>query len=222
MNTSKARDIAIIGAGGFAREVAWLINDINQAAYVWNLLGYIESNSELVGQACGTSSIIGDDDFLMSYNRELAVVIGIGDPKVIERIHQRIKHQPNLRFPNLIHPSVIWDRAHVQLGCGNIICAGNILTTDIRIGSFNILNLASTYGHDVVIGDYCVINPGVNLSGRVRVGDACLLGTGAVVLERLVIGDHVTVGGGAVVTKNIESGLTVVGIPAKPIVHHQA
>jgi serine acetyltransferase len=48
------------------------------------------------------------------------------------------------------------------------------------------------------------------------------IGTGAVVIdgspeERLTIGDDVTIGAGACVTQSIPSGLTVVGVPAKPI-----
>ena len=105
---------------------------------------------------------------------------------------------------------------------GNVICAGNIITTDIRIGSFNLINLASTYGHDDVIGDCCAFNPGVNLSGRVTIGDRCLLGTNSAVLENVTLGDDVVVGAGAVVTKNIDSGLTVVGIPARPLVRNSA
>jgi acetyltransferase-like isoleucine patch superfamily enzyme len=63
-----------------------------------------------------------------------------------------------------------------------------------------------------------VFNPGVNLSGGVTVGDRCLLGTGSLVLETLTLGNDVIVGGGAVVTKNVDPGLCVVGIPAKPLV----
>jgi UDP-3-O-[3-hydroxymyristoyl] glucosamine N-acyltransferase len=80
------------------------------------------------------------------------------------------------------------------------------------------MNLASTVGHDAEIGDCNVINPGVNLSGRVKVGNGCLIGTGACILENRSIRDKVIVGGDAVVTKDISAGLTVEGIPAKPLV----
>lgn len=211
------KNIVILGASGFAREVAWLIKEINRQTPEWNFLGYVDAGADKVGQPCGDSVIVGDDAFLESYPDELHAVIGIGRPPIITRLRQKLARLPHLRFPNLIHPSVLWDRDRVQLGVGNMICAGNILTTDICIGSFNILNLASTYGHDAVVGDHCVINPGVNLSGGVRVGDACLLGTSCTILENLTLGEGVTVGAGALVHRDVAAGLTVVGIPAKPL-----
>jgi sugar O-acyltransferase (sialic acid O-acetyltransferase NeuD family) len=211
-------DIVIIGAGGFAREVAWLIKDINTQDNNWNFLGYIESDRSRIGQSCGDAFVIETDEWLLRQEKELYLVIGIGNPQIIDRIRHKLVQNKYLHFTNLIHPGVLSDRNRCQLGVGNIICAGNILTTDIKIGSFNILNLASTYGHDVTIGDCCVFNPGVNLSGGVTVGDRCLLGTGSLVLETLTLGNDVIVGGGAVVTKNVDPGLCVVGIPAKPLV----
>jgi len=45
----------------------------------------------------------------------------------------------------------------------------------------------------------------------------CLIGTGATILQDIHIKSDVTIGAGAVVTKNIEKGVTVIGIPAKPL-----
>lgn len=210
------QNIVILGASGFAREVAWLIKDINRQTPTWNFLGYVDASPERVGQPCGDATVVGDDSFLEQYPDELHVVIGIGRPPIIARLRQKLERLPHLRFPNLVHPTVLWDRDRMALGVGNIICAGNIFTTDIRIGSFNICNLASTYGHDAVIGDHCVINPGVNLSGGVHLGHGCLLGTSCTILENLTLNDNVTVGAGALVTRDVAEGLTVVGIPAKP------
>ena len=35
------RDLIIIGAGGFGREVAWLVERINKKSIVWNLIGFV-------------------------------------------------------------------------------------------------------------------------------------------------------------------------------------
>jgi maltose O-acetyltransferase len=52
----------------------------------------------------------------------------------------------------------------------------------------------------------------------VEVGNGSKIGTGACLLENRSISDKVIVGGGAVLTKDISAGLTVEGIPAKPLV----
>jgi len=36
------RRLLIVGAGGFAREVAWLVDDINRANPTWELVGFLD------------------------------------------------------------------------------------------------------------------------------------------------------------------------------------
>ena len=40
-------DIAILGAGGFGREIACLIDKINQNKPQWNLIGFFDDNNDL-------------------------------------------------------------------------------------------------------------------------------------------------------------------------------
>jgi sugar O-acyltransferase (sialic acid O-acetyltransferase NeuD family) len=121
-----------------------------------------------------------------------------------------------LHFESMVHPKAILGR-NIKISDGTIICAGNILTTDIQIGKYVLLNLACTVGHDCVIEDDVVISPGCNISGGVRIGQGAYIGTGAKILEGLKIGQHAIVGAGAVVTKDIPDGVVAVGVPAKVV-----
>ena len=44
------KDIAIYGAGGFGKEVACLINRINEKDPSWNLIGFFDDNPAKKGQ----------------------------------------------------------------------------------------------------------------------------------------------------------------------------
>lgn len=40
------KDIVIIGTGGIGREVAWIIEEINNINSTWNIIGFIDDNSK--------------------------------------------------------------------------------------------------------------------------------------------------------------------------------
>jgi acetyltransferase-like isoleucine patch superfamily enzyme len=106
---------------------------------------------------------------------------------------------------------------------GNIVTAGVCFTNNIETGNFGIYNLNATIGHDCVIKDFINIAPGANISGNVCLDELSYIGTGAAVLQgrdmnkKILIGRGSMVGAGAVVTKNVGAGLTVAGVPAKPL-----
>ena len=79
------------------------------------------------------------------------------------------------------------------------------------------VNLACTLGHESRIGEGSVLNPTVNISGGVVLDKGVLVGTGAQILQYVQIGEGATVGAGAVVNRDVPAGVTVVGIPAKPL-----
>lgn len=203
------KNIVIVGNGGFAREIEFLISRLNESNPTWNFLGYVdnETQGELVW---------GNDDELMQYDKELYVAIAIGTSSVRYKLHSIYVENPYLKFPNLIDPSVILS-SHIEMGEGNIICAGSILTVDIKMGDFNIINLDCTIGHDVVIENYVTINPSVNLSGNTYVKSLCNLGTGSQVIQGKKIGKNVILGAGAVVVDDIADDCVAVGVPAKII-----
>jgi sugar O-acyltransferase (sialic acid O-acetyltransferase NeuD family) len=212
------RRLFIIGTGGLAREMAMLAEGINSREHKWEIAGFIAKGEAEIGKDLGIASIVGDDNWLLTQDFEADIVIGIGLPKIrAKAILPYLEWGNKFAFPNLIHPSAKLDYQRVELGDGNAITAGCNFTCDIQVGNYSLFNLNTTVGHDAVIGDFNVINPGANISGGVKLGNRILIGTGCQILENITIGDEAILGAGAVVTKNIPSGLTVVGVPAKPI-----
>jgi sugar O-acyltransferase (sialic acid O-acetyltransferase NeuD family) len=206
------KNIVIIGAGGFGREVKWLIDEINEVGRQWNFLGFIDDNLSK-GTIVNDSIVIGDLAWLNEQN--LNVVCAIGDPNVKKRVLDQLTNSDN-KYPVLIHPDVRMSK-FIDIGEGTIICSGCILTVNIKIGKHVIINLDSTVGHDAIIGDYSTILPSVNISGHVNIEELVSVGTGAKIIQELSIGRNTIIGAGAIVTKDIPKNVVAVGIPAKPI-----
>src|ERR1039457_4565831 len=62
--SSYRKKIAIIGAGGFAREVAWLIRDINRVTPQFEFLGFLVSNTSLLHETDSRDEVLGDFNWL--------------------------------------------------------------------------------------------------------------------------------------------------------------
>lgn len=209
-------NILIIGAGGFGREVEWLINRINNSNNnQWNLIGYVDDNVQK-GTAITKLKVVYNTDELLKLEEKTNVVIAIGNAKVRKLIYNKIKENKNLSFPNLVDPSAII--GEVDMGIGNIICAGTIATVNIKINNFNIINLDCTIGHDDVLADFITVYPSVNISGNTTINEVVEIGTGTQIIQGKNICSNVIIGAGAVVVKDIGEEGTYIGIPVKKIV----
>lgn len=207
------KDIVIIGAGGFGREVAWLIEDINKEKTEWNILGFVDDDESIQGSKINGYTVIGNINWLKK--QQVNVVNAIGDPIIKKKVMDKLQGSKNI-YPVLIHPSVVYsDR--VNFGQGSIICAGNIITVDVKIGNHVIINLDCTVGHDANIGDFTTILPSVNISGYVTTEECVSVGTGSAIIQGVKIGEDTVVGAGSIVIKDLPTNCTAVGAPAKPI-----
>lgn len=207
-------DLVIYGAGGFGRETALLIEQINTHRPQWNVLGYCD-DGKTAGEKVGAVDILGGMERLNDVREELNVVIAIADPGIREQIKNNLSNS-FLRFPTLVHPSVKLNGT-CQIGEGSILCAGSIVTVDVTIGAFAIVNLNCTLGHDCILKDFTSLMPAVNVSGSVRIGRSSYIGAGAILLQGITIGDYSLVGAGAVVNKSFDNHKKIMGVPARAI-----
>ena len=209
--------VAIVSSGGFAREVLTLINAINEKEQKFEVVGFIDNDKSKLVHGY---PIIGSDDEVNKTTEPLSVVIAVGEPGLKEKIRNKYTN-PLITFPSLIHPTtIISDSDNIEIGIGCIICAGCILTTDIKIKDFVTLNLQCTVGHDTIINDYSAFMPSVNISGEVCIRKGVYVGTGAKIINQVEIGENTIVGAGAVVSKSLPANCTAVGVPAKTIKFH--
>lgn len=208
--------LIIIGASGFGREVAWLVERINKVTPTWSLLGFIDDNEELQGKNVDGYPVLGQTKDVGKF-MQAHFVCAVGSSRTREKIiHNILQQMPSIKFATLIDPSVLVSD-HVAIGEGTIICAHTILTVNITIGCHVIINLDCTVGHDAILHDFVTLYPSVNVSGITEIGRCSELGTGTQMIQCKTVGDYSIVGAGAVIVKSIPSNCTAVGSPAKPI-----
>lgn len=194
----------IIGAGGFGREVYWSLNPIERN----NTVFFVEDE-----YWDGTDKKILPLSLFETNKYE--IIVAIADSKHRQRIVESLPKKT--KFFTHIHPTAQIQGEDVIIGEGGIICAGTIITTNVKIGKHAHINLITTIGHDCVIGDYFTTAPGVQISGNETIGNRVYFGTRSCIKQKLKVCDDVTIGMNAGVTKDIIESGTYVGTPAKKI-----
>lgn len=206
----------MIGAGGFAREVCFLLEDNNAVNPEWNIWGYLTPDRSV--DQIGRYPVFHDDKILFDHPGINAVCC-IGSAETRKKAVAPYL-DADIAFPNIIsRHAVLSDSVH--MGRGNIICASSVLTVDINIGDFLLCNLSCCVGHDVKIGSFVTLYPKAAISGNVTIGNGVEVGTGSSIIQGISIGESTILGAGTVVVRDVEPNVTAVGVPAKVIKHHE-
>lgn len=195
------KDIVIIGAGGIGREVAWIIEEINEVNPTWNIIGFVDDNSEMWGKELNGYRVLGGLDILDKLESKPEVIVAIANCRVKKDIVSRLNGK--FDFATVIYPSVRISR-FIEIGQGSIIYPGVILTVNTKIGNHVLISGNCGVGHDTVIGDYSSVLWGSNFSGFDTVGEECFIGVGTKVIQGIKIGIGRKVEAGTVVTEDIK------------------
>jgi len=194
-------ELAIIGAGGFAREVKqWAL--MSQATGLFPLTFYVSDH--LAAPPNRPLSQLDPD-------RSMAVV-AIGDPNARAKVVQWLRQ--GQRFTTVVHKTAI---NQSQANDGLIMCPYSVITTDCQLGKHVHMNLHSDIGHDCIIGDFVTLAPGARVSGKCNIGEGVYIGSNAVIREGVTIAPWSTIGANCVVLHDITEAGTYAGVPAKRI-----
>ena len=211
------KKIAIYGAGGFGREVACLLNKINEEEPTWELVGFFDDGIEIGTQVSHFGKVLGGINELNAWPTELSIAITIGSPKIVQGLVSKITNT-NILFPNIIAPTVYFaDPETFKIGRGNIIQKHCSFSCDVTIGDFNVMDGADVFGHDDVVGSFNTFMPAMRISGEVIIGDGNFFGVGSIILQQIKVGNNIRLGAGSVLMRKPKEGFLYMGNPAKKV-----
>ncbi len=201
--------VLVLGAGGHGRVVAEVARSIG-----YTVEGFVDDGVP-VGTTVLGAAVLGTMGWLLGQPTR-RVALALGDNRRREQLQQQLEaagHQPE----TMVHTAA-WVSPSATLGPGTVVMARAVVNAEARIGRGVIVNTGAIVEHECLVGDFVHLSPGATLGGRARIGARSHIGLGASVIHLGEVGADCVVGAGATVIKGrIADGLTVVGVPARPM-----
>ena len=204
--------VLVIGGGGHAKVVL----EIFAESGLFEVIGCVtqESSESRVLDV----PVLGDDSCIprLYSSGVRKAFVAVGNNRSRRRL-ANLARTAGFELVNAISPHAIISK-RAELCPGTVIMPGVVINSCSRFGEGCIVNTGATVDHDCVIEDWVHLAPGTVVSGNVCVREGAFLGVGARVIPKTSIGAWAIVGAGAVVIRDLPSGVTAVGVPARIIV----
>ena len=210
-------DLILIGAGGSAGDIVWMVEELNRISPRWRLRGFLDDDPAKQGTSVCGLPVLGPIAAAVDHDGA-RFVVGIAHyrrPLVRAAIAERL-NLPRERFATLVHPSASVS-PHASVGVGCLVFQNVLICHAASVGDHAFLSPYSIVSHDAVVEDGSTMAPGALLCGGVRLGAGAYAGAQCVIKDGITIGPGAVAGIGSVVIRDVEAHGIVVGNPARSI-----
>ena len=213
------KKIVLIGAGGFGREVASIIEVLNastKTTHKYELLGFLDDGTQYhEGDMINGYPWLGKHEWILEHKNEVVCNCTILNPVIKKEIQEDLCAK-GVTFETIVaYEGFGYIGPYTEIGPGCVLYGGVTISANCKIGAGVVMNQMVNIGHDVTIGDYTSLMPMTAISGGCTIGSEVRIGGHVFVVPQRKIGDKATVAAGSIVFTNVKAGTTVLGNPAK-------
>ena len=206
--------LILIGGGGHCKSCIDVIEQEGKYEIV-GILDLLEKKGEkILGY-----EVIGHDGEYEKYHQqgcEFLITVGqIKSAAIRKKIFEKL-NALDVKLAVVVSPRAYISK-HALIEKGSIVMHNVLVNAGVKIGANCILNSGCNIEHDTVIGEHSHVSTGVFVNGDCIIGNETFIGSNTTISSQVKVSNNVIIGAGSVVIKNIGTGSTVVGVPAKKI-----
>ena len=201
------KKIIIIGASGFGKEIAWVMDRMNCAGGSLGLIGFCDDAPNKQTGSFAGFPLLGTLEAAAAQLPGARFICAIGDNRARQAVVARAC-AAGLLPHSIIDPTAVI-APDTTIGKGSFIGIGSIVSAGAVLGSHVIVNHQACVGHDVTLADFVQLCPGARISGGCDIGEGALLGTNAATIPLIKMGAWSTLGAGTTALTRIPDRTTL-------------
>jgi sugar O-acyltransferase (sialic acid O-acetyltransferase NeuD family) len=205
------KDLLIIGAGGFGRELELWLKLIPEAVRDFKIVGYLDDNLNALNGFPSKYKIIGTIDNYNFKETDYAV-ISISEPLIKENVFKRLENRVKL-YTFIASSAIIEDIDNI--GEGSVICPNTIISVNTVVGKCVTVNCGTQLGHDSKIGNFSSFMASVMIGGGVIISDRVYFGSQSTLVPGKKVCSDAKISAGSIVIANLNKPGVYFGNPAK-------
>lgn len=203
-------NLIIVGAGGFALEVAAYAEDIAAAGTALTIKGFLD-DTKAPGAFHAGYPILGPTDAAL--DPDALYIIALGHSKHRTTLTAKLSAK-GARWARLIHP-LAYVAASATLGAGCIVAPFAFIGPAAQLADQIVVNVHATIGHEARLGACTVLSPYANINGAAQLAEGIFVGSNATIINGIKIGARSKISAGAVVFNDVPPDMLALGNPAR-------
>lgn len=209
------KNLIILGAGGMGRQVYLFAQSCVGYMKDYSIKGFLDDNPHAMDGFDGFPPVLGSVDGYQIQPDDI-FFNSIGDVQSKKKCIIKILEKGG-DFITLIHPTASVSKGS-KIGRGCMLGPRAGVGVESTVGDFCLIQDNAIIGHDVHVGDFCRIDCNVVLIAGVIIDNGVCIHTSSVINHNVHIGENAMVGALSFVIRNVKSGTSVQGNPAKRII----